>query len=195
MIRINLLAVESHRTRGRGRIRRRRVVAGCSAVVVLTGSVVGARVCSVRQERGRLASAMESADGEIERLAPALERVRDREAARARLAERVAWLDARRRQQDGPPRLLDEVGRSLPDGAWLTELRQASALVVLRGRAASLTSLSDFVSGLQRSASFAPPVEVVDSQIDDQGGAGDPIRFELHAALRDPGPARPTGPR
>ena len=95
----------------------------------------------------------------------------------------------------GPRGFWTRSGRSLPDGAWLTELRQASALVVLRGRAASLTSLSDFVSGLQRSASFAPPVEVVDSQIDDQGGAGDPIRFELHAALRDPGPARPTGPR
>ena len=194
MIRINLLAVESRSTRGRGRMRRR-VLAGCGAAVVLTGTVVGARVCSVRQERARLASAVASADAEIERLAPTLERVRNREAERERLLERVAWLDARRRQRDEPVRLLDEVGRSLPDGAWLTELRQAAALVVIRGRAASLTSLSDFVSGLERSASFASPVEVVDSRIDDHGGAGDPIRFELHAALRDPDPPRPTGPR
>ena len=194
MIRINLLAVESHRIRGRGRIRRRRVVAGCGALVVLTGLVTGARVCSVRQKRARLASAMALADGEIERLAPMLERVRVREAEHGRLAERMAWLDARRRQQDESVRLLDEVGRSLPDGAWLTELRQAPALVVLRGRAASLTSLSDFVSGLERSASFAPPVEVVDSQVDELGGVGDPIRFELHAALRDPAPRlRPDG--
>lgn len=195
MIRINLLAVESQRTRGRGRMRRRRTVAGCVALVALTGSVASTRVCSVRQERSRLSSALAFADGEVERLAPMLERAGGREAERVRLAERVAWLAARRQRQDGPVRLLDEVGRSLPDGAWLTELRQASALVVIRGRAASLTSLSDLVSGLERSASFASPVEIVDSQIDDRGGLGDPIRFELHAALRDPGFAGPAAPR
>ena len=92
-------------------------------------------------------------------------------------------------------RLLEEVGASLPDGAWLTELRQAAELVVIRGRAASLTSVSDFVAGLEGTSSFAPPVEVVDGQVDDQGGAGDPVRFELHAALRDPGPAPPAGSR
>lgn len=194
MIRINLLAVESQRSRGRGRIRRR-MVAGCGALVVLTGSVVGARACALRQERTRLASALAVAHGEIERLAPILERVGDREAERARLAERVALLDARRERQDGPVRLLDEVRRSLPDGAWLTELRQASASVVIRGRAASLTALSDLVAGLERSAAFASPVEIVDSQIDDHGGAGDPIRFELHAAFRHAGLARPAGPR
>ena len=195
MIRINLLAVESQRTRGRGRIRRQRTIAGCVAVVALTGSVAGARVCSVRQERSRLSSALALADGEVGRLAPMLERVAAREAERVRLAERVAWLAARRQRQDGPVRLLDEVGRSLPDGAWLTELRQASTLVVIRGRVASLSSLSDLVSGLELSASFASPVEIVDSQVDGRGGRGDPIRFEIHAALRDPGSAGSPAPR
>ena len=68
------------------------------------------------------------------------------------------------------------------------------ALVVSGPRCELDPSLSDFVSGLERSASFAPPVEVVDSQVDDLGGVGDPIRFELHAALRDPAPRlRPDG--
>ncbi|MCY3846296.1 MAG: PilN domain-containing protein [Acidobacteria bacterium] len=192
MIRINLLAIESHRTAGRGRMRRR-VFAACGAVVILTGSVVGTRVCSVRRESDRLASAMASAEREVEDLAPVLEGVRDREAERSRLADRVAWLDARRRQQDEPVRLLDEVGRSLPDGAWLTELRQEAGTLVLRGRAASLTSVSDFVAELERAASFSAPVEVVDSQVDDRGNVGDPIRFELHAALH--GPPGPTGAR
>ncbi|MCY4075055.1 MAG: PilN domain-containing protein [Acidobacteria bacterium] len=192
MIRINLLAIESHRTAGRGRMRRR-VFAACGAMVILTGSVVGTRVCTVRREGDRLASAMASAEREVEGLAPVLERVRDREAERSRLADRVAWLDARRRQQEAPVRLLDEVGRSLPDGAWLTELRQEAGTLVLRGRAASLTSVSDFVAGLERAASFSSPVEVVDSQVDDRGNVGDPIRFELHAALR--GPPGPTGTR
>ena len=192
MIRINLLAIESHRTAGRGRMRRR-VFAACGAVVILTGSVAGARVCTVRRESDRLTSAMAAAEREVERLAPVLESVRDREAERSRLAERVAWLDDRRRQQDEPVRLLDEVGRSLPDGAWLTELRQEAAALVLRGRAASLTSVSDFVAELERAASFASPVEVVDSQVDDRGSVGDPIRFELHAAFR--GPPGPAGAR
>ena len=164
-------------------------------MVALTVAVIGARVWSVRQEHGRLSSSTALADREIERLAPTLERLQDRESVRGRLTERVAWLDARRQQQDRPGRLLDEIGRSLPDGAWLTELRQAPTVIVIRGRAVSLTSLSDFVAGLERSSSFAPPVEIVDSQVDDQGGAGDPIRFELHAALRNPALGRLTRPR
>ena len=196
MIRINLLAVESQQTRGRGRIRRRhRAAVGCGAVVALTVMVIGARVWSVRQEHRRLSSSAALADREIGRLAPTLERLQERESVRGRLQERVAWLDARRQQQDRPGRLLDDVGRSLPDGAWLTELRQAPTVIVIRGRAASLTSLSDFVAGLERSESFAPPVEIVDSQIDDQGGPGDPIRFELHAARRNPALGRPSPPR
>lgn len=192
MIRINLLAIETHRTGGRRRMRRR-VVAACSAVVILAGSALGARVCAVRRESDRLASAMASAEREVERFAPVLQGVRNREAERSRLADRVAWLDARRRQQNEPVRLLDEVARSLPDGAWLTELRQEATTVVLRGRAASLTSVSDFAAELERAPSFASPVEVVDSQVDDLGNVGDPIRFELHAALR--GLPGPTGAR
>ena len=195
MIRINLLAVESQRTRTWRRTRlRRRVAAGCCSVLVVTASTIGVRVWSLWHEGAGLAAAVALADREMDRLAPALERTRDREAALERLAARVSWLTARRAQQDEPVRLLDEIGRSLPDGVWLTELRQAPAAIVLRGRAASLTALSDFVAGLERSRSVSPPVEVLGSQIDDRGGAADPLRFELQATLRSPGLAAPAGP-
>ena len=164
-------------------------------MLVVTASTIGVRLWSLWREDARLAAAVALADREIDRLAPALERTRDREAALERLAERVSWLNARRAQQDEPVRLLDEIGWSLPDGVWLTELRQAPAAIVMRGRAANLTALSDFVAGLERSRSVSPPVEIVGSQIDDRGSAGDPLRFELQAALSRPGLAAPTGPR
>ena len=149
----------------------------------------------------RLGSAFALADREIRRLAPALERVHGQDELRAELTERVVWLEARREQQDAPVRMLDEVGRSLPDGAWLTELRQTSEVVAVRGRAANLTvcSIASPVfkcTGLERSASFAASVDVVDSQVDGQGRRGDRVRFELHAALRGPRlPPREAGPR
>ena len=167
----------------------------CGVVLALAVSWIGARVWSVRQEHARIGSALALADREIRRLAPALERVHGQDELRAELTERVVWLEARREQQDAPVRMLEEVGRSLPDGAWLTELRQASEVVAVRGRAANLTVLSDFVAGLERSASFAASVDVVDSQVDRQGRRV-PVRFELHAALRGPRlPPREAGPR
>ena len=188
MIRVNLLADELHRTRVRSRGRRRqRLFLACGAVLLLAILAVGARVRALQRQHARLAAESAVAERELAALAPELERVRALEAVRRRLAERVGWLEARQRQQDRPGRMLDDIGRSLPDSVWLTEVRQAPAVVVVRGRAADLTAVSDFVAGLERSASFAPPVEVVDSEVDGRGRAADPVRFELQAALRDPG--------
>lgn len=195
MIHINLLEVDSQRVsyRGRARRRRRRTAVACGAAVLLTGAVVAGRVWSVRQGHERLADALALAERELVGLAPIVERLERQEALRRRLVERVGWLEARRTEQAGPVRLLNAVARSLPQGVWLTELRQAPTLVVLEGRAADLTSLSDFVAALERSSTFSPPVEVVGSQIDERGDNGDPVRFELHAVLRGPGSALPAG--
>lgn len=195
MIRINLLEVDSQRVsyRGRARRRRRRTAVLCGAAVVLTGAVIAGRVWSVRQGHARLADALALADRELAGLAPIVERVEQQDALRGRLAERVVWLEVRREEQAGPVRLLDAVARSLPQGVWLTELRQAPTLVLIEGRATDLTSLSDFVAALERSPTFSPPVEVVGSQVDERGDNGDPVRFELRAVLRGPGPAFPAG--
>ena len=72
------------------------------------------------------------------------------------------------------------MSRALPEGVWLTELRQEGTDITLQGQATNLVVLSDLVAALEASGYFALPVELIDSQILSQA-AGDVIRFELRA--------------
>jgi Tfp pilus assembly protein PilN len=49
----------------------------------------------------------------------------------------------------------------MPDGLWLSELKQTGLVTQLEGRAVSLTSITDFVEKLQDSNVFVRPVEIV----------------------------------
>ena len=187
MIRINLLAVERDRTkRWAGVEIGQRVTIGCSVILVVTVVGIGWRFWSLRQDTARLTQELAAADAEIQRLAPVIESVRESDARRAQLAQRVALIEQLRAGQSGPVRMLDHVSRSLPDGVWLTELRQELTMIVVQGRSTTLSALSDFVANLELSGHFAPPVEIIDSQLEDQQGQGEVVRFELRASFQLP---------
>ena len=124
-------------------------------------------------------------DQEIERLAPVLERVRELETQRARLVERVDLIEELRLARSGPVHMLDQISRTVPDGLWLSELRQAAEGVVVRGRSTTLIALSDFVTNLEGSGQVIPPVEIVDSQIE-ESAQGEVVGFELRATFVPP---------
>lgn len=188
MIRINLLAVERDRTKRQAGIEiGQRVTIGCSAIVVVTVVAMGWWFWTLREQGAELIQDIAAADLAIQELAPILESVREHGAVRAQLTQRVSLIEQLRSGQSGPVRMLDEVSRSLPDGLWLTELRQEPTMVVVQGRATTLTALSDFVASLELSGYFAPPVELVDSQLEDQQGQGEVVRFELRATFQPPG--------
>ena len=107
------------------------------------------------------------------------------EAQSAELARRIALIEELRGGQGGPVRMLDQVSRGLPEGVWLTELRQEGANITIQGRATNLTVLSDLVVALESSGYFALPVDIVDSQLEPQT-EGDVVRFELRAEFLVP---------
>ena len=188
MIRINLLAVERNRTKRRAGIAiGQKVTIGCSVILVVTVVGIGWRFWSLRQDGAALTQELIAADAEIQRLAPVIESVRESDARRAALAQRVALIEQLRSSQSGPVRILDQVSRSLPDGLWLTELRQEQTMIVVQGRATTLSALSDFVANLELSGFFTPPVEIVDGQLEDLQGQGETVRFELRASVLPPG--------
>ena len=186
MIRINLLAGD------RGRPKRgvevdlaQKVTIGCTVILVATVVLIGWRFWSLRQDSAQLTQELAAADQELQRLAPVLERVLAFEAQGAQLTERVALIEQLRHGQSGPVRMLDEISRSLPDGLWLLELRQEDEEVFVVGRARTLTALSDFMANLEDSGQVPPPVEIVDSHLEDTR-QGDVVRFELRATFVRP---------
>ena len=91
--------------------------------------------------------------------------MRDFEARRERLQQRVSLIEELRRGQTAPVHMLDQVSRSLPDMMWLTKMTQTGYDVTIEGNCLSLTSLSDFVANLESSRYFARPVEIVTSEV------------------------------
>lgn len=186
MIRINLMAVHSARPTARaGHDSTRRVTLACGAIGVTVLALTGWQVFSVRGESLRLDDQIRAADQELAAMAEVVAMRNDFESRSARLARRVALIEALRDDRTLLVRLLDQISRALPEGVWFTEFRQVDAEVTVQGRAIDLTRLSDLVTGLEASGFFAVPVEIVDSQLESHGER-DVIRFELRAEFMRP---------
>ena len=186
MIRINLMAVERGRTKRRLGIEvGQRIALVCGAIIVAVVAVMAWQVFSVRGEMARLDDQLRSVDEELSTMADVVGRRNQFETESAELAQRVALIEQLRAGQGGPVRMLDQVSRSLPEGVWLTELRQEGADITIQGWATGLTALSDLVVALESSGYFALPVEIIDSQLELQA-AGEVVRFELRAEFMLP---------
>jgi len=143
------------------------------AIPALVLLVVGWLWMSQRSDRGALDERITEAVEDSSRLSD-LRALSDSLMAReAQIRER---LDLLRGLDDGRfvwPRLLDEFSRTLPDYAWLTSIRQASALPDLQaqidGMAANPLAVTAYVRGLQESP-FVGEVRILGSQEQDLDG-------------------------
>lgn len=186
MIRINLLGVERDRTKRRAGVAvSQKVTIACGLISLAVVGLIGWPFYSIRQDAARLDEELAAARQEVTRLSSVLERVKEFDQRRAQLQQRVALIEQLRTGQLGPVRMLDQVSFSLPDGLWLTELRQEDANIMIQGRSTTLTALSDFVANLEGSGYFTPPVEIIDSQLESQE-QGEVVRFELRGQFALP---------
>ena len=187
MIRINLLAVE------RALPKRRftfdlgeKTTALASLILVVAVGLIVWQFFAIQRESQVLDDDLAAADQEIQRLASELEQVAQLNERRAQLQLRVALIEELRRGQIGPVQMLDQISQNLVDSVWLTELRQEGDALMILGRAMTLTALSDFVANLQRSGHFILPVDLIDSQREDEA-QGQVVRFEVRAQFIVPG--------
>ncbi len=120
------------------------------------------------------------------RMEQAAERERD-------LNERLAVAERFRAAQRGPVALLDTISRSLADGLWLTELRQAGTTVQLDGRALSLAAFTDFIGRLQTSGHFARPMDIVATSTETVSEVP-VVRFAIRGEVASLAPPPDDGP-
>ena len=182
MIRINLLAAEQP-PEGPSRSGAARGAALAGGAVVL-GIVLGLMArdgLAIRRESNRLDERMRALDRHLAGLVGVGAQREEAERRRDDLARRVALAETLRAAQGAPARLLEQVGRVVPEDVWLTEMRLEGGLATLTGRAAEMSGLTELVAGLEASGHFLPPIEIVDSRRD--GGA---VRFEIRARFSLP---------
>jgi type IV pilus assembly protein PilN len=195
MIRINLLAVERERTKRRAIIpAAHRVTLGASLIILATLLGLGWWFWDLQRQSMAVDTAMAAAEREMQDLRGVLAQVQAFEARKAQLQQRVSLIEQLRRGQSGPVRALDEISKAVPDRLWLTELGQKGDEFVISGMTTSLTGLSDFVANLEVSEWFRRPIDIIDSQVENQRGDGDIFKFSIRATFFNPEAPPPPPP-
>ena len=183
MIRINLLAADRAKPARFGSADLgQRVTLACGAILLLTAVIVGWRFWSLHASAAEVAQELGTANQELQRLQPVLESLAALERVQTELTARVELIERLRQDQSGPVRMLDQISRSLPDGLWLSALRETGEGVVVEGQARTLRALSDFVANLEGSGQVDPPVEIVNSHTQETA-QGDIVTFQLRAGF------------
>jgi type IV pilus assembly protein PilN len=191
MIRINLISQTREKPRRRASTglvgSGQKITVACTLILALAALGVGWWYWTLRQEANQLTDDIAVAEQETARLQALIVQVRQFEARKTQLEQRVTLIEELRRGQSSPVHVLDAVSRSVPEMLWLTQLDQKGADLTIAGRCMTLTSISDFVDNLGRSGWFKKPVEIVDSQVEaGAGGADDVIRFTVKAQVAAP---------
>jgi len=90
--------------------------------------------------------------------------------------------------------MLDELSKALPPMLWLSSLKQTAGSneILIDGRSATLTGLSDFVTNLQTSGYFERSVEIVNSTTEGKTAEAEIIHFQVKAVFRPNGAAVPA---
>lgn len=201
MIRINLVGVDRQKIKKAALFDvGKQITVACSLVLVLAALGIGWWYWSLKQASTRVDQELAATEQERSRLQSLLAEVRDFEAQRGQLQQRVALIEQLRSGQSVPVQLLDHVSRSLPDMLWLTEMVQEGDAVTISGQGTTLIALSDFVGNLGNGNLLQKPIELVNSQVETVGagqpGSVDLIKFTVKAQLapRTPAPgATPAG--
>ena len=191
MIRINLISQTREKPRRRASIglvgSGQKITVACTLILAMAALGVGWWYWTLRTEANQLTDDIAAAEQETARLQTLIVQVRQFEARKTQLEQRVTLIEVLRRGQSSPVHVLDAVSRSVPDMLWLTQLEQKGAELTIEGRCMTLTSISDFVDNLGRSGWFKKPVEIVDSQLEAApGGTGDVFRFTVKAQVAAP---------
>src|SRR5512137_151593 len=192
MIRINLITQTREKPRRRAPAASlvgsgQKITVACTLILALAALGIGWWYWSLRKEAAKLNDDIAAAQAETRRLQAIIVQVRQFEARKSQLQERVTLIETLRRGQSTPVHVLDAVSRSLPDMLWLTQLDQKGQDLTIEGRCLNMTSISDFVDNLGRSGWFKKPVEIVDSQVEPGSAAnGELIKFTIKAQVVSP---------
>jgi type IV pilus assembly protein PilN len=190
MIRVNLFA--SNRSRPLPTQPVGRIIPLAGSLLLVIAALFGSwRYWTLNRDQARLSAEIEAARHEEARLTDGPKQLAEIDAERGHLRQRLALIGDLRRSQSGPVQIIDEISRSLPDGVWLTTLRQDAEHVTLEGQCTSMTALADFVANLTTTHHFKQPIEIVDSETVASQDTVAVVRFTIKGTLGSIG-ARPS---
>jgi type IV pilus assembly protein PilN len=169
MPRINLLP---HREQAR-KVRRREFMVGAGGAVVLAiivagvGKVVYQTWIDAQLEKNNILKK------EIVQLDSEIADIQDLEARKQRLVARMDIIEKLQRKRPEIVHQFDELVRTVPDGVYLTGIKQNGKKLEIHGVAQSSTRVSTFMRNIDSSAWMdSPELQVVEASKDSATGSG-----------------------
>ena len=166
MPRINLLP---HREQAR-KVRRREFMVGAGGAVVLAimvagvGKVVYSSWIDAQTEKNNLLKK------EIVQLDSEIADIQDLEARKQRLVARMDIIEKLQRKRPEIVHQFDELVRTVPDGVYLTSVKQSGKKLEIKGVAQSSTRVSTFMRNIDSSTWMdSPELQVVEAAKDSGG--------------------------
>ena len=149
---------------------------GSAALVTLIGRFEMAGAISNQQERNT------ALQGQITQLEKQIEEINGLEKQKQALVARMEIIETLQRSRPEIVHVFDELVRVLPEGVYLTSLKQSGVRIEMRGVAQSSTRVSTFMRNIDSSEWLSDPsLQVVETKGRD-GGRG--ANFTLFANQR-----------
>jgi type IV pilus assembly protein PilN len=177
MPRINLLP---HRQRERAkRTRQMAMAAAGAAVFALVTMLIVAFIVNTAIEGQRARNVL--LNKEIAELDRQITEILGLEAQKSRLQARLDIIERLQRSRSEVVHVVDQLARTLPDGVYLTSVKQTDKRIELKGIAQSSTRVSTFMRNIESSQWLSDPsLQVIETGKSDKAGA----EFTLLAAQR-----------
>jgi type IV pilus assembly protein PilN len=142
------------------------VAAGAAAVVAFAAYLMlGAMIDAQDQRNERL-------KGEIKVLDKQIEEINDLEAQKQRFIARMQIIEKLQRSRPEVVHLFDELVKAMPDGTYLTSIKETGTKLKFEGIAQSSTRVSTLMRNISASQWLRnPELEVVETAKDNIGGS------------------------
>jgi type IV pilus assembly protein PilN len=127
------------------------VAAGVGVVLVAMGQIAVSNAISSQQERNTYM------DQRIAELDKEIKEIAEIETQRAKLLQRLNTIESLQSNRTEVVHLFDEVVQAIPDGLYLTGLKQAGTTISLDGVAESNTRVTDLTRNIKKSRWLVNP--------------------------------------
>ncbi|MGA8708239.1 MAG: PilN domain-containing protein [Steroidobacteraceae bacterium] len=142
------------------------VAAGAAAVVAFIAYLLVGSMIDAQDRRN------EKLQSEIKLLDKQIEEINDLDAQKQRFIARMQIIEKLQRSRPEVVHLFDELVKDMPDGTYLTSIKQNGTKIKLEGVAQSSTRVSTLMRNIAASQWLRnPELEVVDSAKENTGGS------------------------
>jgi type IV pilus assembly protein PilN len=142
------------------------VAAGAAAVVAFVAYLLLGSMIDAQDRRN------DKLQVQIKELDKQIEEINDLDAQKQRFIARMQIIEKLQRSRPEVVHLFDELVKEMPDGTYLTSIKENGVKLKLEGVAQSSTRVSTLMRNIAASQWLRnPELEVVDSAKDNQGGS------------------------